>query len=87
MESGGARTLMGTTVTAPENSYLLVRFPRAGERAPGAEPNWQSCRRVCVLENCLLVEGLNYDGRDDAAARDANQLIAYPKLASFEWKY
>jgi len=87
MESGGVRTLMGTTITAPDNSYLLVRFTKTQERPPAGQPKWQSCRRVSVLESCALIEGLNYDARDDAAAKDANLLIAYPDLASLEWKY
>jgi hypothetical protein len=78
---------MGTTITAPDDSYLLVRFTKAQAKPPSAEPKWQSCRRVSALENCLLIEGINYDGRDDAAAKDANLLIAYADLASFDWKY
>jgi hypothetical protein len=78
---------MGTTITAPDNSYLLVRFTKAQRKPPSAEPKWQSCRRVSALDNCLLIEGVNYDARDDAAAKDANLLIAYGDLASFDWKY
>jgi len=87
LESGGVRTLMGTTITAPENSYLLVRFSKVGGRATATEPKWQTCRRVNAVENCVLVEGLNYDGRDDVAPKDTNLLIAYTSLASFDWKY
>jgi len=87
MESGGVRTLMGTTITAPDNSYLLVRFTKAQAKPPAGEPKWQSCRRVSVLDNCIMIEGLNYDGRDDAAAKDANLLIAHADLATFDWKY
>ena len=87
MESGGVRTLMGTTITAPDNSYLLVRFTKAQAKPPAGEPKWQSCRRVSVLDNCIMIEGLNYDGRDDAAGKDANLLIAHADLATFDWKY
>ncbi len=88
LESGGVRTLMGTTITAPENSYLLVRFARVRQQPTTlAEAKWQSCRRVTLIENCLTVEGINYDGRDDAGAKDANVLIAYSDLTGFDWKY
>jgi len=87
LESGGVRTLMGSTITAPENSYLLVRFTRVRGQAAGAAATWQSCRRVSVVENCLMIEGLNYDGRDDVAPKDANLLIPYTDLESFDWKY
>jgi hypothetical protein len=78
---------MGTTITAPDNSYLLVRFTKGQAKPPSAEAKWQSCRRVSVLENCMLIEGVNYDGRDDVAPKDSNLLIAYADLASFDWKY
>ena len=88
LESGGARTLMGATVTAPDNSYLLVRYTQMrGGVMRHSEPTWDSCRRVSMLENCLLIEGLNYDGRAEAAPKDTNLLIAYADLAGFEWKY
>ncbi|MFB3882269.1 MAG: hypothetical protein ACE149_13465 [Armatimonadota bacterium] len=87
LESGGVRTLMGTTIVAPDNSYLLVRFSRGEKQPAPTAQKWQTCRRVSVLENCVLIEGLNYDGRDDSFAKDANWLIAYPDLAGFEWKY
>jgi hypothetical protein len=86
MESGGARTLMGSTVTPPDNSYLLVSFALAGSQA-GGEEQWHTCRRIVPLENCVLIEGLNYDGRVAEAPRDENQLISYASLQSLQWKY
>ncbi len=87
LESGGVRTLMGTTITAPDNSYLLIRFSKARGVAQGGEPKWQSCRRVSLLQDCVLIEGMNYDARDDAAVKDANVMVTYPELVSFDWKY
>ncbi len=86
LQSGGARTLMGSTVTAPDNSYLLVSFASSEFGAEGAD-QWRTCRRIVPLENCVLVEGLNYDGRAEEAPRDVNQLIPYVHLQRFQWKY
>ncbi len=86
LESGGARTLMGTTITAPDNAYLLVSLDRMGsELSDPAE--WQTCRRVTPLERCLLLEGINYDGRAEGAPKDVNQIIPYEQVRRFEWKY
>ena len=86
LESGGARTLMGTTITPPDNAYLLVSLDRMGSE-PAAPVEWQTCRRVTPLESCLLLEGINYDGRAEGAPKDVNQLITYGQLQRFEWKY
>ncbi len=86
LESGGARTLMGSTITAPDNSFLLVSFEITGSEATdGGE--WQTCRRIIPLENCLLIEGLNYDGRAEAEPKDVNQLVPFAHLKRFQWKY
>jgi len=84
LESGGARTLMGTTITAPDGYFLLVR------RAPAEsdmESPWQSCRRIIVLETSLLVEGINYDGRATQTETDYNEVVPFSKIESFDWKY
>lgn len=86
LESGGARTLMGSTITPPDNSYLLVSFALAESDATG-EKHWQTCRRIVPLENCVLIEGMNYDGREQEAPKDVNQLISYAHLRSFQWRY
>ncbi len=90
LESGGARTLMGTTITAPDNYYLLIKYTCAhlsGQEAPPRGAEWQSCRRVIPLDSCIMVEGLNYDGRQQGAEKDVNQLLPFSALASFYWKY
>jgi len=86
LESGGARTLMGTTITPPEKAILLVRYTQAGV-TPAAEPQWKSCRRIIPLDACVIVEGLNYDGRDEGAEKDINQLLPFSGLTSFYWRY
>ncbi|MBN1460244.1 MAG: hypothetical protein JXA57_11965 [Armatimonadetes bacterium] len=86
LESGGVRTLMGSTVTPPDNAYLLVSFSlRDGDLPSGG--TWQTARRVIPLESCVLVEGLNYDGRAEDVAKDVNQLVPYEHLVSFQWRY
>jgi len=90
LDSGGARTLMGTTITAPSDSFLLVKFAQLQESIrgkPPAEPKWQSCRRVIPMDWWVLAEGLNYDGRDAEAEKDVNQLIPSSSIAYFYWKY
>ena len=86
LESGGARTLMGTTITAPDNSFLLVSLDRVGSE-PSVPVEWQTCRRVTPLESCFLLEGINYDGRVEGAPKDVNQIIRYEQVRRFEWKY
>ena len=86
LESGGARTLMGTTITPPDNSLLLVKYDSTDPKSPGAG-EWQTCRRIIPLESCILMEGANHDGRQEAAERDVNRLLPYASLVSFSWKY
>jgi hypothetical protein len=85
MTSGGARTLMGATITPPENSFLLVKYVYS--EAPAESAAWLSCRRVIPLDNSIIVEGLNYDGRNEALEKDVNQLLPFLGLVSFYWKY
>ena len=82
-KSGGARTLMGTTITPPENAILLIRYGYGGS---AASATWKSCRRVIPLDNSVILEGLNYDGRDKNADKDVNQLLPLAGL-TFYWKY
>ena len=86
MDSGGARTLMGSTITPPDTAYLLVSFTLQ-DRDISREGDWQTARRVVPLDSCVLVEGLNYDGRAEGAPEDVNQLIPYEHLTSFQWRY
>jgi hypothetical protein len=100
VQSGGARTLMGTTITAPDNSILVVKFaatPLAAyvqNRSVSSPaqfgvptPTWQSCRRVIPMDSYVLLEGLNYDGRAQGVEEDVNQLIPVLGLEYFYWKY
>jgi len=84
MESGGGRTLMGTTITPPDNAVLLVKHV---EPASEAEAPWRSCRRVIVLDDCILIEGINYDQRIAGAERDFNEIVPFSDIESFVWKY
>ncbi len=91
LDSGGARTLMDTTITAPSDHFLLVKFalavPASRDGSPAEEPKWQSCRRVITLTSYVMIEGLNYDGRDAETEKDVNQLIPSSSLSYFYWKY
>jgi hypothetical protein len=84
LTSGGVRTLMGVTITPPEDSILLVKWAYAGEPIP---TDWQACRRVSSLDNALVMEGLNFDGRDPKAEKDLNRILPYSGLTTFYWKY
>ena len=84
MDSGGARTLMGTTVTAPDNATLLIRHDRPGAEA---ESPWRSCRRVIVLQDCVLIEGLNFDQRTTGEGADFNEVLPFADVQSFVWRY
>ena len=86
LESGGARTLMGATVTSPDNAFLLVSYSSTVAGAQQAA-QWDTCRRILPLEGCVIVEGLNYDGRIKGAPQDVNRLVPYQGLTSFQWKY
>ena len=87
LESGGARTLMGTTITSPDGYYLLVKYSYAQTGGTPQVGEWQTCRRAIPLDNCMLVEGLNYDGRLAGAEKDVNQLLPFSGLTGFYWKY
>jgi len=83
MESGGARTIMNAAVTAPDDAIMLVYFLEGEAK----EAQWQSCRRIIALENSVMIEGLNYDGRDEAAEKDFNRLIPFSHLGHLSWRY
>lgn len=85
MESGGARTLLGTTITPPDDSYLLVSYSYENREGTGAA--WPTCRRIIPLESSILIEGLNHDGRMEGAPEDENLLLPYEGLEDFSWKY
>ena len=92
LATGGARTFMGTTITPPDDSFLLVKYTYARDvlaqrGRPAAPPQWQSCRRIIFLESCVTVEGLNYDGRAKGQEKDINQMLPYLELTGFYWKY
>jgi len=94
LETGGAQTVMGsTTIIAPNDSILLVRYSNPPPFRDHAkfiappEPPWQSCRRVIPSDTWVLVEGLNFNGRDPKAEKDVNQLLPASGLAYFYWKY
>jgi len=84
MESGGARTLMGTTITPPDNSFLLVQYPR---RNSTVAPQWQSCRRIIILETSVLIEGINYDSRTPGAEADFNEVVPFGDVKNIVWRY
>jgi hypothetical protein len=84
MKSGGARTLMGTAVTAPDNATLLIRHDRPGSEA---ESPWRSCRRIIVLADCVLIEGLNFDQRTTGEGADFNEVVPFADIQSFVWRY
>jgi hypothetical protein len=86
LESGGVRTLMGTTITAPEDSYLLVSFTLRGPQA-GESVELQSCRRITAADGSILIEGLNYDNRLEGAPKDVNRLLPEAQVERLEWKY
>lgn len=83
-KTGGARTLMGTTITAPDDAYLLVKYSYG---AQGPATDWRTCRRIIPLESAVMVEGINYDGRAKGEEKDVNQLLPFAGLTSFLWKY
>lgn len=84
LDSGGAYSLMGTTITAPDGSLLLFRPVIAEDE--GDRP-WESCRRIILLENAVLVEGINYDGRTEDAEKDFNRVIPLANIQNLNWKY
>jgi hypothetical protein len=84
LQSGGARTIMGTTITPPDNSTLLVSYSR---RDSAAAPEWHSCRRIIILETSVLIEGINYDRRTPGAEEDFNEVVPFSDIRNIVWKY
>jgi len=83
LESGGVRTLMGTTVTPPNNQILLVSYTISAS----STGSWSSVRRLVFIEGGVMLEGLNYDGRAAGQEKDANRLVPVSQLTSLAWKY
>jgi len=84
LESGGARTLLGTTVTPPNNQILLVSYSTANA---ATATQWWSVRRLTFVDGGVLFEGLNYDGRTEGKEKDANHFAPLAQLTTLSWKY
>ena len=83
LTSGGVRTLLGTTVTPPENSFLLVSFTSS----TGASAQKLTARRITISENTVLFEGLNYDARNPKLPADTNTIFPLAQLTALSWSY
>jgi hypothetical protein len=84
LESGGVRTLMGTTVTPPNNQILLVNYATPSF---AGEAQWRSVRRVTFVDGGVLLEGLNYDERAKGPEKDRNLFLPLTQVAGLSWKY
>ena len=82
MQSGGARSLMGTTVTPPDNGTLLVNVTVAGTAT-----GFQSTRRLVFAETGVMLEGVNFDGRTKGQEQDTNRFVPTNQITSLTWKY
>ena len=82
MQSGGARSLMGTTVTPPDNGTLLVNVTIAGTAT-----GFQSTRRLVFAETGVMLEGVNFDGRTKGQELDTNRFVPTNQITSLTWKY
>jgi len=87
LESGGVRTLLGTTITPPTNSVLLISYSTGASPASGTPPTWQSVRRITVTDTTVLLEGINYNGRDEAQPRDVNRVVQLNQVTPLTWRY
>ncbi len=91
LKSGGVRTIIGTTVTPPDNGTLLVSYTVGAGWDANAKPQlteqWTPVRRITVTESTVLLEGLNFDGRLAKLPKDQNRLLALDKVSSLDWRY
>ena len=83
LSSGGVRTIMGTTVTAPEDAVLLVSYTSTTD----ASATDVSVRRITISENTVLIEGQNFEARDTAAPKDTNVILSLTQIESLTWSY
>jgi hypothetical protein len=83
LDSGGVRTLMGTTVTPPNNQILLVGYTISGRQS---EPV-SSVRRLTFVDGGVLLEGLNYDAREKKQEKDRNEFVPMARISALSWKY
>jgi hypothetical protein len=86
LQSGGARTIMGATVTPPDDADLLVTYAYVVADTE-TTVDWQTCRRISPLESCVLLEGLNFEGGLEGAEKDVNVLLPFEGLVRLQWKY
>ncbi len=83
LKSGGVRTLLGTTVTPPDNSILLVTY----KTTTGVSGQNIAVRRLTISENTVVFEGLNYDERNPNLPKDTNTIIPLAQITSLTWNY
>jgi len=86
LDSGGVRTLMGTTVTPPNNQILQVSYT-ASPSVSARMLSTTTVRRITFIDGGVLLEGLNYDGRVPQREKDGNVFVPLTQLVSFAWKY
>ena len=88
LESGGVRTLMGTTVTPPNDQILLVSYATSPAPYSSAHKfDGGTVRRLTFVDGGVLFEGLNYDERAKGQEKDRNVFLPLTQVFFLTWKY
>lgn len=92
MKTGGAKTVLGTAVTAPDNYTLSVRFTLAPTvpatvTAATYKGAWHHCRRIIVSDGVVMVEGIDFDEPNVDTGTEGNLALPNSSLVEFTWRY
>jgi hypothetical protein len=92
MKTGGARTVLGTTLTAPDKYVLSVKYALASAGASATSAGayagaWHHCQRVLISDGIILIEGIDYDKPN--ATTESQSQVALPagSITDLVWRY
>lgn len=92
MKTGGARTVLGTTVTAPDNYVVSVKYSLAPNTATAANADdfkgvWHHCQRILISDGVILIEGIDFDTPNATTETQSQILLPVASVADIAWKY
>jgi hypothetical protein len=92
MKTGGARTVLGTTVTAPDNYVVSVKYSLAPNATTAANAvafkgAWHHCQRILVSDGVILIEGIDFDIPNATTETQSQILLPVASVADIAWKY
>jgi hypothetical protein len=95
MKSGGARSVFGAAVTAPDDQVLSVNYELANtsiapKTATIYNGVWHHCRRISFGDSMVIIEGINFDvikAEGATTPTDVNFMLPLTSVVELNWRY